>query len=157
VDRLESRGLVRRRPSAADRRVKVLDLTPKGSRLRELLLDRMTAPPATLQKLSAAEQRALVPILARLLENESHLDAICRPDGQPSRNYYLRGAKHHRRVTTIITRRYERGPANHRCASRYAFAYPQFSGEIRLVSRTIARVSRYLDCRPLAPRRLSMN
>jgi len=27
VDRLESRGLVRRRPSAADRRVKVLDLT----------------------------------------------------------------------------------------------------------------------------------
>jgi|SRR6516225_285587 DNA-binding MarR family transcriptional regulator len=68
VDRLESRGLVRRRPSAADRRVKVLDLTPKGSRLRELLLDRMTAPPATLQKLSAAEQRALVRILARLLE-----------------------------------------------------------------------------------------
>src|SRR5499427_9921796 len=45
VDRLESRGLVRRQPSAADRRVKVLDLTPKGSRLRELMLDRMTAPP----------------------------------------------------------------------------------------------------------------
>ena len=30
VDRLESRGLVRRRPSAGDRRVKVLDLTPTG-------------------------------------------------------------------------------------------------------------------------------
>ena len=45
VDRLESRGLVRRRPSAEDRRVKVLDLTPTGSRLRTLLLDRMTAPP----------------------------------------------------------------------------------------------------------------
>jgi len=44
VDRLESRGLVRRRASAEDRRVKVLDLTPKGSRLRALLLDRMTAP-----------------------------------------------------------------------------------------------------------------
>jgi MarR family transcriptional regulator, organic hydroperoxide resistance regulator len=68
VDRLESRGLVRRRPSAEDRRVKVLDLTPKGSRLRELLLDRMTAPPETLQRLSPAEQRALVRILARLLE-----------------------------------------------------------------------------------------
>ena len=40
VDRLESRGLVRRRPSAEDRRVKVLDLTPTGSRLRTLLLDR---------------------------------------------------------------------------------------------------------------------
>jgi DNA-binding MarR family transcriptional regulator len=68
VDRLESRGLVRRRPSAADRRVKVLDLTPTGSRLRALLLDRMTAPPATLRRLSAREQRALVRILSRLLE-----------------------------------------------------------------------------------------
>src|SRR6476619_2893476 len=45
VDRLESRGLVRRRSSATDRRVKVLDLTPTGSRLRTQLLDRMTAPP----------------------------------------------------------------------------------------------------------------
>src|SRR3954452_12646243 len=68
VDRLESRGLVRRRPSSADRRVKVLDLTPSGTRLRSLLLDRMTVPPASLQRLSTAEQRALVRILARLLE-----------------------------------------------------------------------------------------
>src|SRR6266581_2889606 len=42
VDRLESRGLVRRRPSPHDRRVKVLVLTPTGSRLRALLVDRMT-------------------------------------------------------------------------------------------------------------------
>src|SRR5712671_106609 len=68
VDRLESRGLVRRRPSAADRRVKVLDLTPTGSRLRTLLLDRMTTPPATLRRLSIREQQALVRILTRLLE-----------------------------------------------------------------------------------------
>jgi DNA-binding MarR family transcriptional regulator len=68
VDRLESRGLVRRRSSAADRRVKVLVLTPTGSRLRALLLDRMTAPPATLERLSLREQRALVRILRRLLE-----------------------------------------------------------------------------------------
>ena len=68
VDRLESRGLVRRRPSAEDRRVKVLELTPTGARLRTLLIDRMTAPPATLRRLSAAEQRSLVRILARLLE-----------------------------------------------------------------------------------------
>src|SRR3981081_462021 len=33
VDRLESRGLVRRQPSEDDRRVKVLLLTPTGSRL----------------------------------------------------------------------------------------------------------------------------
>jgi DNA-binding MarR family transcriptional regulator len=68
VDRLESRGLVRRRPSAADRRVKVLDLTPAGSRLRTILVDRMTTPPATLRRLSLSEQRALVRILTRLLE-----------------------------------------------------------------------------------------
>src|SRR4249919_2779746 len=68
VDRLESRGLVRRSPSTADRRVKVLDLTAKGSRLRGLLVDRMTVPPASLQRLTPAEQRALVRILARLLE-----------------------------------------------------------------------------------------
>jgi len=68
VDRLESRGLVRRHPSAEDRRVKVLELTPTGSRLRAQLLDRMTTPPVTLTRLSTAEQRSLVRILSRLLE-----------------------------------------------------------------------------------------
>src|SRR5437588_10368030 len=42
IDRLEARGLVQRRPSAGDRRVKVLHLTPAGSRLRAQLLKRMT-------------------------------------------------------------------------------------------------------------------
>jgi DNA-binding MarR family transcriptional regulator len=68
VDRLESRGLLRRRPSAGDRRVKVLVLTPTGARLRALLLDRMTAPPAALERLSLREQRMLVRILSHLLE-----------------------------------------------------------------------------------------
>lgn len=68
VDRLESRGLVRRRPSDADRRVKVLDLTPAGARLRAALVDRMTAPPDMLSRLSPEDQRALVRILSRLLE-----------------------------------------------------------------------------------------
>jgi DNA-binding MarR family transcriptional regulator len=68
VDRLESRGLVRRQPSAADRRVKVLNLTPTGSQLRTLLLDRMTTPPAALKRLSVREQQTLVKILTRLLE-----------------------------------------------------------------------------------------
>jgi len=67
VNRLESRGLVRRRPSEADRRVKVLDLTPTGARLRALMLERMTTPPAALRRLSLSEQRALVRILSRLL------------------------------------------------------------------------------------------
>jgi DNA-binding MarR family transcriptional regulator len=68
VDRLESRGLVRRRPSDSDRRVKVLDLTPAGARLRAALVDRMTAPPDMLSRLSPADQRALVRILSQLFE-----------------------------------------------------------------------------------------
>jgi MarR family transcriptional regulator, organic hydroperoxide resistance regulator len=68
VDRLESRGLIRRRPSTEDRRVKVLVLTPTGVRLRALLVERMTAPPAALERLSTREQQALARILARLVE-----------------------------------------------------------------------------------------
>jgi DNA-binding MarR family transcriptional regulator len=68
IDRLESRGLIRRRPSETDRRVKVLHLTATGTRLRALLLDRMTAPPAAFERLSARDQRELVKILSRLLE-----------------------------------------------------------------------------------------
>jgi DNA-binding MarR family transcriptional regulator len=68
IDRLEARGLVRRRASDADRRVKVLDLTASGLRLRALLLDRMLTPPDTLRRLSLREQRTLVRILTRLLE-----------------------------------------------------------------------------------------
>jgi DNA-binding MarR family transcriptional regulator len=68
VDRLESRGLLRRQPSAGDRRVKVLVLTPSGARVRTVLVERMMAPPPALERLSLREQRALVRILKRLLE-----------------------------------------------------------------------------------------
>ena len=68
VDRLESRGLVERRPSANDRRVKVLALTPAGAHLRTLLHRRMADPPDPFRRLSAPEQRTLVEILERLLE-----------------------------------------------------------------------------------------
>jgi DNA-binding MarR family transcriptional regulator len=67
VDRLESRGLIRRQSSAEDRRIKVLELTPAGVRLRSIVLERMTKPPDSLSRLSAAEQQALVKILKRLL------------------------------------------------------------------------------------------
>ena len=68
IDRLEARGLVRRQPAAADRRVKELELTPTGARLRTQLVERMTTPPASLDRLSARDQQALVRILRRLLE-----------------------------------------------------------------------------------------
>src|ERR1051326_772067 len=38
VDRLESRGLIRRQAAAGDRRVKVLELTATGLRVRSTLL-----------------------------------------------------------------------------------------------------------------------
>jgi DNA-binding MarR family transcriptional regulator len=68
VDRLESRGLVRRQSSESDRRVKVLVLTASGARVRAVLVERMTAPPPALERLSAREQRMLVRILRRLTE-----------------------------------------------------------------------------------------
>lgn len=71
VDRLEARGLVLRRASPADRRVKVLDLTPTGARLRVQLLRRMTGQPLPLSRLSVREQRALVRMLERLVDEES--------------------------------------------------------------------------------------
>ena len=67
VDRLEARGLVRRQPSADDRRVKVLELTPDGSRLRAQMLRRMTTDVSPLAKLSLQQQRALVKLLETLV------------------------------------------------------------------------------------------
>jgi DNA-binding MarR family transcriptional regulator len=71
VDRLEERGIVERRPAPADRRVKVVQLTPTGSRLRAQLLRRMTARGLPLSRLDAREHRALVKILERLLADET--------------------------------------------------------------------------------------
>jgi DNA-binding MarR family transcriptional regulator len=68
VDRLESRGLLQRVPSDADRRVKVLRLTPLGRKVRAALVERMTSSPPTLERLSEADQRALARIMRRLLE-----------------------------------------------------------------------------------------
>ena len=68
VDRLEARGLIQRQPSAADRRVKVLVLTPAGVQVRALLVQRMTASPAAVERLSDRERRMLVRLLRRLLE-----------------------------------------------------------------------------------------
>ena len=71
IDRLESRGLVQRRQATDDRRVKVLDLTATGQRLRAELLRRMTGRPLPLSRLTPREQRALVKILDRLFDESS--------------------------------------------------------------------------------------
>jgi len=68
VDRLEARGLLRRRPSVRDRRVKVLQLTPAGARVRAQVLRRMSGRSVPLSRLSLDQQRALVNILEVLVE-----------------------------------------------------------------------------------------
>jgi DNA-binding MarR family transcriptional regulator len=70
VDRLESRGLVERRPGAGDRRVKTLALTAEGAVVRAQVIELMREPPAALAALSPADTLALRDILARALAAE---------------------------------------------------------------------------------------
>jgi MarR family transcriptional regulator, organic hydroperoxide resistance regulator len=65
VDRLEARGLIERRPSAADRRVKMLRVTPEGARVRERLVERMSEPPPSIAALSHEDQVALRDLLRK--------------------------------------------------------------------------------------------
>ena len=71
VDRMESRGLVRRQPSTGDRRVKVLHLTPAGSRLRARLLSHMTSRSNPLSRLSPDQRRTLAQILEVLVDEKA--------------------------------------------------------------------------------------
>lgn len=65
VDALEERDLAERKPSAADRRVKVVELTAAGQRLRARAFEEMYKPPPWLKDLSVADQRKLRDILRR--------------------------------------------------------------------------------------------
>jgi MarR family transcriptional regulator, organic hydroperoxide resistance regulator len=68
VDRLEAQGLVERRPSEHDRRVKTLVVTPKGIELRGQVERRMSEPPPPLAGLSDEDAATLRDILTRALE-----------------------------------------------------------------------------------------
>ena len=67
IDRLEARGLVARRPSPDDRRVKHVVLTARGRRLQARLVERMGSPPEGFERLSAEELLQLRDILVRML------------------------------------------------------------------------------------------
>ncbi len=56
TDRLEDCGLVVRRANPADRRVKVLLVTPKGTEVRDELIARLFEPPEAFRRLPAGEQ-----------------------------------------------------------------------------------------------------
>ncbi len=67
ADRLEASGLVER-VTGADRRVKLLQLTAVGRRLRTDLAERVAAGSTVTAKLGAAERRTLSGLLDRLLD-----------------------------------------------------------------------------------------
>jgi DNA-binding MarR family transcriptional regulator len=67
VDSLEQRGLVERQPDPADRRRKLVTLTPAGSKAIEELLEIEREPPPGFTRLSPAELETLETLLRRLV------------------------------------------------------------------------------------------
>ncbi len=59
VDRLEARGLIERRGSETDRRVRIIRLTAEGQRVRAEVVARMSSPPAEIAELPLESQLAL--------------------------------------------------------------------------------------------------
>jgi DNA-binding MarR family transcriptional regulator len=68
VDSLEEKGLAGRFPSEGDRRVKLVELTEEGRRLRARLMREAAKPPAWLHGLSEADQKTLREILGRAVD-----------------------------------------------------------------------------------------
>lgn len=65
VDKVEQRGLVQRMPDPADRRVKLIGLTPEGLETRQRLMDRFSEPPPFIAILSQDDKTALRDIFRR--------------------------------------------------------------------------------------------
>jgi MarR family transcriptional regulator, organic hydroperoxide resistance regulator len=68
VDRMEARGLIERRDSPRDRRVKLIALTDEGATMRERLMERLHEPPAGIASLPRDDQRALRDLLRRAVD-----------------------------------------------------------------------------------------
>jgi MarR family transcriptional regulator, organic hydroperoxide resistance regulator len=69
VDRLEARGLIERRGSETDRRVKTVRLTHEGERVRREVMRRTAAPPPEIAALPLEQQRALRDALRQAVRN----------------------------------------------------------------------------------------
>jgi DNA-binding MarR family transcriptional regulator len=77
IDKLEARGLVKRRPGQGDRRVKQVSLTRAGQAFRNRLLARIREPAPWMKALSAEDQQRLIEIFSRALASAP------APDGAP--------------------------------------------------------------------------
>ncbi|GAB3037564.1 MarR family transcriptional regulator [Oleiagrimonas sp. MCCC 1A03011] len=77
IDTLLERGLVTRRPSDADRRRIILEVTPEGSRLvRTLLPEVRPNVQALFHHFSRSEYRQLAGLLEKLLRNLDAMDPV---------------------------------------------------------------------------------
>lgn len=65
VDNLEDKNLAVRFPSEVDRRIKVVELSVKGEKLRRRLMEEMAKPPDWVEALSEKDRKALRDILQR--------------------------------------------------------------------------------------------
>ena len=78
VDGLEERGYAERKVLPADRRVKVVQLTPVGEKAKARALERLHEPPASLQSLDLADQVALRDLLRKVKASS----AVAAPAGE---------------------------------------------------------------------------
>jgi DNA-binding MarR family transcriptional regulator len=69
VDRLEKAGYVERRAATADRRVKLVALTPHGEATRDAIMAEFLVPPPELATLGAGDLAQLERILASLSDS----------------------------------------------------------------------------------------
>lgn len=80
IDRLEEKGLVERRPSTTDRRVKGVVLTDEGSATKASLQEHFSQPPQALLGLSIEELEALDSLLSKL--DEPAENTVRQPAGR---------------------------------------------------------------------------
>ena len=71
VDRLEQQGLVERKPSTSDRRVKTVALTQKGMAGRKQIKDKLFEPPPEFDALTGDDLAGLVRALRRLRTSDT--------------------------------------------------------------------------------------
>ena len=73
VDKLETRGLIARRGTASDRRVKTLVVTERGRALRSRLIARLLEAPPAVRSLSAEVKALLTATLRAVLDERARV------------------------------------------------------------------------------------
>ena len=77
VDKLETRGLIRRQLDREDRRVKLIALTPVGAKITTKVLARLAEPSPSITELSLPDKKALYRIVGKMvLSKEAEAGAL---------------------------------------------------------------------------------